>query len=214
MIIKWKSEYIGHVGFSALPEDYDGIPRFANYWLDSAPKTRHADRESLAAFLIFNRYMGGLTHMPQKFSPALDSAFRAAAGGMVSFTPVEYYPKALPSGSRTLHLSWADAVFVPASMRQSAEDAYLHIERSDRSSGSMRTINRLDVASNAWIHSRGELRSLESIFPYLAAAVLYAEELEVDTIQIYGDFDTQSDLWKKLVLLLGSARLGLKLGQQ
>lgn len=78
----------------------------------------------------------------------------------------------------------------------------------------MRSINGLHVASNAWIHSRGELSSLESIFPYLAAAVLYAEDLEVDTIQIYGHFDTQSDTWKKLVLLLGSARLGIKLAQQ
>ena len=152
--------------------------------------------------------------MPHKFSPAVESAFRAAAGGMLSFMPVEYYPKALPSGSRTLHLSWADSPFLPSQMSHSADDVYLHVERSDRSSGSMRTINRLHVASNAWLHSRGELGSLERIFPYLAAAVLYAEDLEVDAIQVYGNFETQSDAWKKLVLLFGSARLGIKLGEQ
>lgn len=208
MIIKWKSEYIGHVGFEATPDDYDGIPRFANYWLDAGPKVRHADREAVAAFLIYGRYMGGLTQMPHKFSPAVDAVLRDAAGrASAAFSPVEYYPKALPIGSRTMDLSWSDDEHQTA---ESQAEVFLRIERSDRVSGSMRSVNGLTVASNAWIHVPGYAESLYSIYPFIAAAVLYAEDLEVDTIQVRGNYDSDKDAWETVVRLLGSARLGIK----
>lgn len=214
MIIKWKSEYIGHVGFEAEPEDYDGIPRFSHYWVDAAPKNLHPDREALAAFLIFRGYIGGLTLMPHKFSPAVESAFRRTGDGALAFSPVEYYPKALPQGSRTLHLSWTGCQVDRATDGITADHAYLHIKRSDQFSGSIRSINSLHVAANAWAHSQPESSPLQRVFPYIAAAVLYAEDLEADSIQIYGDYDTESVEWKNLALLLGSARLGIKMDEQ
>ena len=64
MIIQWKHQDIGHAGFSVEPEDYDGVPHFAQFWLDASPKNKHPDREAVAAFLVYGRYMGGLTQMP------------------------------------------------------------------------------------------------------------------------------------------------------
>lgn len=211
MIIEWKSEYIGHIGFKATPGDYDGIPRLESLWLDAAPKTRHPDREAVAAFLVFGSYMGGLTQMPHKFSPAVEVVMRDLAGEVsAAFAPVEYYPKALPAGGRTLHLSWTGDSTGAHEPINSEADSFLVIDRSDSASGSMRWINGLRVASNAWLHSRPELGELKGIYPFIATAVLYAEDLGADTIQIAGKYDTQSDDWKGLVRLLGAARLGLR----
>lgn len=210
MIIEWKSHNIGHVGFVAEPEDYDGVPRFAQYWLDASPKNRHADREALAAFLIFGKYMGGLTRMPSKFSPAVESVMcRVSAAVSTSFTPIEYYPKGLPIGKRSLRLSWSDTELRGDSEVVDVTRAYLHVDRSDKSSGSLRNINGLRVASNAWMHSEMNPGSIDSIFPYVAAAVLYAEDLDIDTIEISGNYDMQTSEWAKLVHLLGAARLGI-----
>lgn len=210
MIIKWKSEYIGHIGFEATPDDYDGIPKFANYWLDAGPKLRHPDREAVAAFLIYGSYLGGLTQMPHKFSPAVDVVLRDAAGeASAAFSPIEYYPKALPVGSRTMRLSWSEDEKEKIDA-EGVADVFLRLERSDRVSGSMRSVNGLTVASNAWIHVPDCAESIYRIYPFLAAAVLYAEDLEADTIQVQGNYDKDKDAWETIVRLLGSARLGIK----
>lgn len=210
MIVEWKSERIGHVGFSATAEDYDGVPRFSSYWLDATPKSRHGDRVALAAFLIYGGYMGGFTQLPQKFSPALESAFRRASGIETAFGPVEYHATGLPHGTRTLHVSWTGIETAEHITSAPSKTAFLHVDRSDKSSGSLRSIDSLRVASNAWVHCRTDLGTLQEIFPYLAAAVLYADDLEADTIQIRGNYDTASEDWVTLVHLLGACRLGIR----
>lgn len=214
MIIKWNGEYVGHTGFNVVADDYDGEPRFRSFWFDAGPKTRHPDREAVAAFLVFNSAMGGLVHMPHKFSPAVDSAMRSISHPVpVVFSPVEYYPKALPSGSRPLNLSWSGIETAPSADMSGVDTTYLRLERSDESAGSLRTLRGLTVSSNAWLHSDGCEGSPSSIRPYLAAAVLFAEDLDADSIRVPGDFDEESREWKDLVYLLGAARLGLEVAR-
>ena len=201
---------IGHVGFAVEPEEYDGVPRFSHYWLDVAPKNRHPDREGVAAFLIYGRYMGGLTQMPAKISPAVDVILRRMSSPVpASFAPVEYYPQGLPIGRRKLCLSWSEVKNPYVASAEDASAVYLHIERSDKRSGSLREINGLRVASNAWMHTETNTATIEAIAPYLAAAVLYAEDLDADEIEIWGDYDLESPQWSALVQLLAVARLGI-----
>lgn len=212
MIIKWNGDLIGHIGFNASTDDYDGEPTFKSYWFDSAPKSLHADREAVAAFLVFGSFMGGLVTLPHKFSPAVDSAMRGLAGPVpVVFAPVEYYPKALPAGVRKLDLSWSDLQQSGVSRVSEDNSAYIRIERSDKTAGSLRTIRGLTLASNAWLHARGQSGSLSALYPYIAAAVLFAEDLDADTIRLPGAHDTSSREWRDLAHLLSTARLGLEL---
>jgi hypothetical protein len=210
MIVKWASELVGHVGFSVSADDYDGEPSFQSFWFDSSPKSRHPDREAVAAFLVFGSYMGGHVQLPHKFSPAVDSAMRGILSPLpVVFSPVEYYPKALPDGSRVLALSWSDLVQEQTDPGDEG-GAYLRIERSDKFAGALRTIRGLTIASNAWLHCRGQQGSLAEISPYVAAAVLFAEDLDADTIRLPGLHDPSSREWQELSHLLATARLGLE----
>ena len=45
----------------------------------------------------------------------------------------------------------------------------------------------------------------------LLLRVLFAEDLDADSISVPGDFDQESREWKDLVYLLGTARLGLEI---
>lgn len=213
MIIKWKSEYIGTVGLEVSSREgynidsaqYHGIPSYRNFWLDSSPKAIHPDRLAIAAFLLFGSYMSGPTQFPKKFSPAVETAMQRALDGVHStLGPVEYYPKALPIGSRTIDVSWTDLHQSRGTERGGT--AYFRVERSDHYSGALRSMQGLVVASNAWIHGQSG-SALSQLLPYIAAAVLFAEDLEGDTIripQITADASERSTI----IDLLGSVRLG------
>lgn len=88
-------------------------------------------------------------------------------------------------------------------------DAYLRIARSDRAAGSLRTFRGLTVASNAFMHSREEMDPILQAYPFVAAAVLFAEDLDADAIRLTGRYDTSSREWRNLAQLLSAARLGL-----
>lgn len=209
MIITWRGELVGHVGLTAVPNDYDGNPQFSNFWFDASPKAIHPDRQAVAAYLIFGSYMSGRVQMPHAFSPAVEAALRFDAEPVsISFNPIEYYPKALPIGSRVLDLSW-EGSSNNCEIADSPGSAYLHILQSDRAAGSIRTVNGLTIGSNAWLHTSSKRDSLQRIYPFVAAAVLFAEDLEVDVVRVPLGYDEGTAEWRALSSLLASARLGL-----
>lgn len=210
MIIKWVPERHGTVGFHVVPEDYDGTPSIANFWLDVRPKSIHWDRQAVAAFLIYGRAFGGPVTMPHKFSPAVSNAIKSLSIPVqLDLQPIEYYPKAIPIGERRLHV-FADTP-VPQTLLDPHDQssAFLEVLRSDKASGAIRRLNGISVASNAWLHSSG--RNLQSWYPYIAIACLFAEDLDVSTIVLPSSVDTSSPLWSKLCDLLSTARLGLEI---
>ncbi|OMH24539.1 hypothetical protein BKD30_08145 [Tersicoccus phoenicis] len=207
MIITWGSEYIGHVGFTANPEDYDAEPPIRSLWFDAGPVAMNADREAVALALTFGRYASGRFQVVHKFSPVVAHAIEASMQPVwTTPSPIEYYPKALPIGSRTLDVHWTDE---PAPSLNLGNEAQLAIQRSDRSAGSMRGLNRMTLSSNAWLHADTRGSELVQIFPLIAVAVLFAEDLNADVLRIRGQFDESSDEWINLVRLLATARLGI-----
>lgn len=209
MIINWLNELDGQAGFFVEPGDYDGTPDIPNLWMDTAPRVRHWDRQAIAAYLIFGRKFGGPVTMPHKFSPAVSNAMKAiSAPVQLDLQPIEYYPKALPIGERSLLLVRESPVPQELIQPNNQEMCYLEVLPSDKASGAVRRINGLTIASNAWLHTSAT--GLASWYPYIALACLFAEDLDAGTIVIPEEFDRSSQEWKNLSCLLGTARLGLE----
>ncbi|MEV8144224.1 hypothetical protein [Specibacter sp. NPDC078709] len=209
MIIKWLSEFDGQSGFFVEPTDYDGTPVITNLWMDSAPKVRHWDRQAIAAYLVFGSTFGGPVTMPHKFSPAVANAMKALSTPIqLDLQPIEYYPKALPTGEGRLVLVRNGPVPERLLNPANQSDSYLEIVRSDKASGAIRRINGLTVASNAWLHQ--STTGLASWYPFIAMACLFAEDLDAGTIVIPEAIDTSLQEWKDLSYLLSTARLGLE----
>lgn len=212
MIVEWKSELDAQVGFVVEPGDYDGTPTISHFWMDTAPKIRHWDRQAIAAFLVFGSSFGGPVVMPHEFSPAVANAIKNLATPIqLDLQPIEYYPRALPVGERRLFLirdtPIPDRLLNPTNQTE----CYLEVLPSDKASGAIRRINGLSLASNAWLHHASP--GLESWYPYIAMACLFAEDLDAGTIVVPGDIDTSSQKWKDLSYLLATARLGLEIAQ-
>ena len=212
MIIKWVSELHGPVGFAVTPEDYDGTPKLSNLWIDAAPQVRHWDRQAIAAYLTFGKAFGGPVTMPHKFSPAVSNAIKSIALPVqLDLQPIEYYPKAIPIGERRLHIIVDEQIPDQLLKPRDQSDSYIEILRSDKSSGSLRRINGVSVSSNAWLHSSGT--DLESWYPFIALACLFAEDLDAATVVLPARVDTSSPSWLPLCNLLATARLGLEVAE-
>lgn len=211
MIITWQSELHGPVGFRAVAEDYDGTPRLENLWFDVGPKTRHWDRQAVAAYLTYGNVAGGRFQVPHKFSPAVAFAMQKMSGKVpIMPEPIEYYAKALPEGERRLHILPNESLPDDALKPQSQADGYLSIVRSDQAAGAVRWPNGLMVASNAWLHAN-ETSQLGSWYPYIACGALFAQDLEADSLVLHAnDVDTASQEWMNLSHLLSTAKLGLE----
>lgn len=211
MIVTWQSELHGPIGFHGDPEDYDGTPRLGDFWIDTAPKTRHWDRQAVAAYLIFGSVTGGRFQVPHKFSPAVATAMQRLSGVVpIIPEPIEYHPKALPAGERRLHIlpdmPLPEEALEPVSQRE----GYLSVVRSDRAAGALRLTNALTVASNAWLHADHRTR-LGSWYPFIACGALFAQDLEADSLVLHSDgIDTDSQQWLDLSHLLATAKLGLE----
>lgn len=209
MKIKWLSEFDGQVGLAVEPDDYDGTPQISHLWMDRGPKSRHWDREAVATGLVFGRYFGGEITMPHKFSPAVATGLRRMAGPVpINVGPIEYYPKGLPEGERRLHLLVDEPVPEDLMEPKDQSACYLQILRSDRASGSIRRVNGLSVASNAWLHS--EPRAVSGLLPFIALACLFAEDLEAGTIVLPPSSAGVPDEWQEVRQILATARLGLE----
>lgn len=212
MIINWVFELQGTSGFQVTPEDYDGTPYISDFLMDVSPKARHWDREAVAAFLVFGRTFGGPVTMPHKFSPAVSNAIKSMALPVqLDLQPIEYYPTGLPIGERKLHILVDEKIpdFLLHPKDQSL--CYLEILPSDKISGSIRRINGLSIASNAWLHASEY--ALEEWYPYIAIACLFAEDLDAATIVLPSHVKVDAAHWLALCNLLATARLGLEIAK-
>lgn len=211
MIITWQSEFEGHIGFRAAPEDYDATPHVTHLWMDKMPVERHWDREAVAAYLVYGGYASGRFVVPHKFSPAAAKAMATMSDPVdLRPEPIEYYAKRLPSGNRTMRILKDGSLGEEYIAPDNQGGCYLQVLRSDRAAGAVRTINGLTVASNAWVHATADDGGLTSLYPYLALGALFAEDLEANVLEIEADVDSSTSEYRQLQHLLSTARLGLR----
>lgn len=185
------------LALTAHPGEYDAAPPVASLLLDHQPQALHPDRVALAAHLAFGRSTSGVLELPTPCSPAMAAAIRRDSDGVVdAVQPVELYPKGLPAGSVTAHLT--DTLDGFSDPRR----AGIAVLPSHAFNGALRTLTSVAVASNAFLLARDE----HDARPALAVAVLLAEDAAVDALVLDVPEDEET---ARLAALLGAARLGL-----
>lgn len=176
--------------------EYDAEPPVRALQIDEAPNTVNPEIEAMALYLIFGSWCGGEFHVAQKVGP--NTASTMAEDSTVDFfvSPLEYYPKKLPQGTKNIRVSDSFADF--------GKNTFLSLSSSDWN-GSVRSTDALAVATNAMMF----MKSKSDYEPILGLALLYAETMSADTLEVPRSwFDTST--FTRLQSLLGAVRVGLK----
>lgn len=204
MKLTWKGTYTNQVGFHVEElAEYDAEPPVRSMLLDHGPTHKNPEREAIAAYLAFGRWASGDFVLPRKHGP---NTARAIENDMKHVPlrpqPIEYYPKPLDIGIRTIDL-W----FTPDRI---GVDNSISILPGAQWNGSIRTTLSLAVASNAHILDSSGIQGRRSVRARLAAAVLFADDLSADVLRIHPDAPVDEAEQARLSDLLGAARLGVE----
>lgn len=184
----------------ATRNEYDALPPVNTLQIDFAPVSINPDRLAIASYLAFGAYCSGGFELSVKFSPAAAEAIEQDAKPVqLRPAPIEYYPKALAVGMGEATVSF--------SLPGESQEACLVVLPSDKYNGLMTGHNKLLVSSNAFFLDAAA-QNPHSIRARLAVAVLFAEDLGIDTLTVDGHNIDAAER-QSLVRLLSACRLGL-----
>ena len=173
----------GGCALHALPEDYDGQPRPGVLTVDHAPRFASPIRLAAAATLAFRPFLAGSITFPEKISPELATRVSALLEPATTFPgPLEFHPKAMPLGNATLHVE-SNAVAMPGPEGRTSR---LVLTSSGQAFGHHVTAEVTTVPTNACLLEPSSGDELDRSLPYLAAAVLVAEDFGVGTLTLPG----------------------------
>lgn len=206
MKITWKGTNYGQIGFHVELDEYDATPPVKALLMDQSPIIRNAEREAIAAYLAFGRWVSGDLHLPHKCGPNTAAAIEQdLVHVQVRPGPIEYYPKPLEIGIRD--------VSVRIGGHPSVSDLpSIQILRSSEWSGSVRGLQSIAVASNAFALDSFDMRGVLAIRAQLAVAVLFAADLSADTLVLPSSIPLAEKT--RLTALLLAARLGARFEQE
>lgn len=192
----------GHrTGYEAILSEYDSIPPNNKIIIDELPEKIDPNREAIALYLIFGKWVGSDFAVPQWMSPHTGEAIaRAASPISVNPTPFEYYPKGLPIGNRDL--------LCTDSVEFANEQTTVSVLPAHSWSGALRSFDSLSVSSNAFTFQEGT----EDVAPIVGIAVLFAEDLSADSICVRTSLTESEE--SRIAELLSSVRLGFKVIQE
>lgn len=184
----------------ATRNEYDALPPVDTLQIDFAPVNINPDRLAIASYLAFGAYCSGGFELNVKFSPAAAEAIEQDAKPVqLRPAPIEYYPKALAIGMGEAAVSF--------SLPGESHKACIAVLPSDKYNGLITGHNQLIISSNAFFLD-AVAQNAYSIRARLAVAVLFAEDLGIDTLTVDGStIDTTER--QSLVRLLTACRLGL-----
>lgn len=205
MKVSWKSTNYGQTGFhiDQLGE-YDATPPVDALLLDRAPRTLNPERQAIAAYLAFSPWVSGDFTLPQRLGPNTAAAIeRDLEHVQVRPAPVEYYPKPLEVGIREVSV-------VVDQMGHRGSGAFINVLRASEWAGSIRGLQSIAVASNAFALDAASSTDLESVRARLAVAVLFAGDLSADSLALPDRPDLPASEREALRSLLLAARLGLR----
>lgn len=210
MKIEWVNEASGRSGLSVTEVGrYDGHPPLVEFWLDGMPIDLNQDRIAVASTLLYSRWTSGAMTFPKQVGAGTARAIiDFCKPTWVMPDPIDYGPKPIPDGEGTIRISTDFGHEKPHSSNGSGRRHMdLLVLPSDKYAGTIFSLDRLIVASNAWLFSgRG---GLEDFYPYIAVATLYAADVRCETVEVGG-----AGLWnepqvRKLRSLLASTGLNL-----
>lgn len=181
MRFEWRrSIATGGCEVTAVPAEYDGHPTPTSLRLDHSPTAVNPGRLAVAAVLAFRPYVSGSLELPKPVSPEVAAALRSVLAPTEVFPgPVQFHPKALPQGTGEL-LVVPDGGRVPAGRPGSQ----LHLVSAAAHVGCRVDKDRTTVATNAGQLVPRTADELDRCLPFVAAAVLLAEDLDVGTLTL------------------------------
>lgn len=212
MKIEWEShDPAGRAAIRAIPEEYDATPTVERLFIDGMPINVTPDRFGVAAALAFGRWTAGHLTLPYAVSPTVAEAIQEfSSPTRLMVEPIEYDAKALPVGLGSLLLSTDEvAPALPDNEWGEPRKIIFNVRRSDIWAGTLSNLDCYTSCSNAWIFPGAEASAYERIQPYLAWAVLFAESLQADSIQLPSNLDLAEVDVTSLRDLLAACRLGL-----
>ncbi|MBO1031882.1 hypothetical protein IPV09_11105 [Tessaracoccus sp. SD287] len=203
MKITWKSTNYGQIGFHAELHEYDAVPPVDAMLVDKAPATTNLEREAIAAYLTWGHWVSGDLHLPHRLGPNTAAAIEADMSEVaVRPSPIEYYPKPLEVGLREVRVGF-DETFI-------GRDPSIAVLPVSEWTGSMRGLQSVAVASNAFTLDFIASKSYPSIRARLAVAVLFAGDVSADVLAVHCPARLPSSEKDRLTKLLLAARLGVR----
>lgn len=201
----WERETdFGTCRLTSHPDEYDAYPSIGVLTMDAVPRSVTSSRIPVAFALAFGYYAGGVISSEGPVSAELSEAVSDLWGSAaVSVFPVDYTPKALSYGKNTFLLNLPGAEAATPEWRgfeHSREFVLSFVPMSESFSSSFYD-EELRVPTNAGIIIPSDASPEVRILPYIAQAVLLAEDLDVGIIQLPSGIKRTEKLLKVGALL-------------
>ena len=185
------------VAYTVELSEYDAEPPTRTWLLDDLPGKINPELEAVALYLIFGRWCGGEFSTPQKMGPNTAAAIRRHARMDFFPNPIEFYPKQIFRGARSVSF-FTDLAHLE-------EGALVSLSGAEWS-GSIKSPSSLVISSNTATFAAGTLDGT----PSLAVPVLLAEEVNAAEVLVKDERvnidDDVTDLVRQVGLKLLSAR--------
>ncbi len=215
MKIEWVAEQSGRSGLRvAEVHRYDGHPPITEFWMDAAPLSLSQDRLAVASTLVWAPWVAGEFQFPKQVGAETATSIIAyCEPTWVVPAPIDYGPKPIPDGlgriaiDLSCDLGTSPAAFAPGN----GTEVRMTVLGSDSFAGSLSSLGRFVVASNAFLLS--ELSGHPGA-AYLAAGVLFAEDLVANSIELPSRFCGSLRNRPKIDRLLASTGLRLNCPDQ
>ena len=157
----------------AHPDDYDGHPPVSSLRLDYSPRYTTSARVAAAAVLAFRPFLSGTitfhAGVPAEFASAVEDLLAPTA---VFPNPVDLQPKGIPVGVAAVQVHGDGG----GGVGRDTAVSELVLRSSGRTFGHTINGHRIEVSTNASRLVPASGRGIQRALPYVAAAVLMAED--------------------------------------
>ena len=128
------------IAYTVELSEYDAEPPTRTWLVDDLPEQINPELEAVALYLVFGRWCGGEFKVPQKMGPNTAAAISRHAAMDFFPEPLEYYPKPIFRGTRTIHVS--------TSLENAGSHELISLAGSEWN-GSLKSTRAMIVSSNS-----------------------------------------------------------------
>lgn len=199
MKLRWVPNSFGRAGIIASSEGNDTHPVFAELWIEYNIDNFTQDRFAVASALLFGTCVNGRLAFEAGVSQNVSKTIEVFLDSCtISVDPVVFEENPFPPGDSIIVLHDGETQNPVANRLGEQREIDLIVVPSDQYAGGLLQMERLTIASNAWLHSPQGAGGNIRWYPYIAVAVLLAADLSAGAIRLdssnLGDVDQESSL--------------------
>ncbi|MCC9174260.1 hypothetical protein [Arthrobacter sp. zg-Y179] len=171
----------------ASPENYDAFPSVQVLAMDHIPRLVANDRLAVSCILSFGHYAGGAINLMSPVSAELaDAAISMLAPASVAIPTVDYTPRAITYGTNMFKLNVDGEDTVDLQWHGFACPREFELRMVPMSDAYLSSFSDeiLQVPTNAGLVIPYDAPADVRILPYVAQALLLAEDLDVGIIKL------------------------------